>query len=254
MPGTQQGTHPNGTIITFEEDPHTYTDDAGRSYKSFTSLIHDYFPQFDAEKTAARVAAARGKTAQELIQEWEEAGDRASRYGTRVHENCEALMKGLPTPNRAENETEERVFAHAVSVTDYLKSKYQFIAAEKILFSPRCRVAGTIDLMMADGDTLWILDYKTNKEIKQAAYRNETGLFPLKHLANCDMEHYAMQLSLAETVAKMEGYIPRDTLVRRALIHFPHETAPEWIETPDRRIECCEMLIDHVANSNIVPF
>jgi ATP-dependent exoDNAse (exonuclease V) beta subunit len=254
MPGTQQGTHPNGTIITFEEDPHTYTDDAGRSYKSITSLIHDYFPQFDAEKNAARLANKRGKTVPELLQEWAECGEEACRYGTRVHENCEALMKGMPTPNRAENETEDRVFAHAVAVTGYLKTKYQFIGAERILFSPRCHVAGTVDLMMADGNTLWILDYKTNKEIKHTGHRNERGLFPLTHLDNCNFNHYSIQLSLAEVIAKMEGYIPRDTPCRRALIHFPHSADPEWIETPDRSSESYEMLIDYTWKSNCIPF
>lgn len=254
MPETQQGTHPNGTIITFEEDPHTYIDDAGRSYKSVTSLIHDYFPQFDAEKNAARVAKREGKTVPEILQKWADAGADACEYGTRVHENCENRMKGMPEPNTARDVREQHTFAEAVAVVDWLKSKYQFIAAEKILFSPRCRVAGTVDLMMADGNTLWILDYKTNKEIKTAGFRGERGLFPLMHLDNCNFEHYSMQLALAEVIAKMEGYIPRDTPVRRALIHFPPMAAPQWIETPDRRIECYEMLIDHVANSNIVPF
>ena len=74
MPGKQQGTHPSGRVITFEEGPHIYTDDHGEFYKSFTTLIHDYFPQFEAEKVAAHVAPKRGKTVPELLQEW--AGSR----------------------------------------------------------------------------------------------------------------------------------------------------------------------------------
>lgn len=252
MPGTQQGTHPSGRVITFEEGPHIYTDDHGEFYKSFTTLIHDYFPQFEAEKVAARVAPKRGKTVPELLQEWAEAGEEASDYGTRTHENCEYRMKGMPEPNIARDDRERVTFANAVAVVDWLKSKYQFIAAEKILFSPRCFVAGTVDLLMADGNVLWILDYKTNKAIKRTGYGK--GLGPLAHLSNCNFEHYAMQLSLAEVIAKMEGYIPRDTVCRRALIHFPPMAAPEWIETPDRSIECYEMLIDHVTNYNDVPF
>lgn len=252
MPGTQQGTHPGGRVITFEEEPHIYTDDHGEFYKSFTTLIHDYFPQFDSEKVAARVAPKRGKTVPELLQEWAEAGEEACAYGTRTHENCEYRMKGMPEPNAARDDRERVTFANAVAVVDWLKSKYQFIAAEKILFSPRCLVAGTVDLLMADGNVLWILDYKTNKAIKRTGYGK--GLGPLAHLVNCNFEHYAMQLSLAEVIAKMEGYTPHDTVCRRALIHFPPMAAPEWIETPDRSVECYEMLIDRVANYNYVPF
>lgn len=252
MPGTQQATHPGGRVITFEEGPHTYTDDRGEFYKSFTTLIHDYFPQFDAAKVAARVAPRRGKTVPELLQEWAEAGEEACDYGTRTHENCEYRMKGMPEPNAARDDRERNTFANAAAVVDWLKSKYLFIAAEKILFSPRCFVAGTVDLLMADGNVLWILDYKTNKVIKRTG--RDKGLGPLAHLSNCNFEHYAMQLSLAEVVAKMEGYIPRDTVCHRALIHFPPGAAPEWIETPDRSVECYEMLIDRIANYNYVPF
>lgn len=252
MPGTQQGTHPAGRVITFDEGPHTYIDDRGDSYTSFTRLIHNYFPQFEAEKVASRIAKKRGKTVPELLQEWAEAGEDASNYGTRTHENCEFRMKGLPEPNTARDERERVTFANAVAVVDYLKLKYQFIAAEKILFSPRCLVAGTVDLLMAAGNVLWILDYKTNKAIKRTGYG--MGLGPLAHLVNCNFEHYAMQLSLAEVVAKLEGYIPRDTICRRALIHFPPMAAPEFIETPNRSSECYEMLIDYVSNFNNVPF
>ena len=255
MPGTQQGAHPAGRMITFDEGPHTYVDDHGEFYRSFTTLIHDYFPRFEAEKVAARVAQKRGKTVPELLQEWAEAGEEASDYGTRTHENCEYRMKGMPEPNIARDDRERVTFANAVAVVDYLKSKYQFIAAEKILFSPRCLVAGTVDLMMADGNTLWILDYKTNKEIKTTGFKGERGLFPLAHLDNCNFEHYSIQLSLAEVMAKMEGYIPHDTPCRRALIHFPPMAAPQWIETPDRAAESYEMLIDYVYGyNNNIPF
>lgn len=107
-------------------------------------------------------------------------------------------------------------------------------------------------MLMADGNVLWILDYKTNKAIKRTGYG--MGLGPLAHLVNCNFEHYAMQLSLAEVIAKLEGYIPRDTICRRALIHFPPMAAPEFIETPGRSGECYEMLIDYVSNFNNVPF
>lgn len=131
----------------------------------------------EGEKVAARVAQKRGKTVPELLQEWAEAGEEASDYGTRTHENCEYRMKGMPEPNIARDDRERVTFANAVAVVDYLKSKYQFIAAEKILFSPRCLVAGTVDLLMADGNVLWILDYKTNKAIKRTGYG--MGLGPL---------------------------------------------------------------------------
>lgn len=255
MPGTQQDRHPNGTIITFDEGPHTYFDDKEQSYRSFTTLIHDYFPQFKADVAAERVAKRERKSVPQLLQEWAASGADACEYGTRVHENCESRMKGLTEPNIARDDRERHTFANAVAVVDWLKSKYQFIAAEKILFSPRCLVAGTVDLMMADGNTLWILDYKTNKEIKTTGFKGERGLFPLAHLDNCNFEHYSIQLSLAEVIAKMEGYIPHDTPCRRALIHFPPMDAPQWIETPDRAAESYEMLIDYVYGyNNNIPF
>ena len=252
MPQTQTGSHPSGRSITFEEESHSYIDDRGEFYRSFTTLIHDYFPQFDAAGTAARIARKRGKSAEELVREWNENSENACRYGTRVHENCEFRMKGMPQPNQPENEQEEAVFAYAEQVVDYLKERYSFIAAEKILFSPRCLVAGTVDLMMSEGNTLWIIDYKTNKKIKTNGFG--MGFHPLEHLVNCNFEHYSMQLSLAEVVAKTERYIPINTVCRRALVHFPPDAEPQWIETPDRTNECYQMLIDRVSKCNDIPF
>lgn len=252
MPQTQIDFHPSGRSITFEEESHSYIDDRGEFYRSFTTLIHDYFPTFDAAEVAAGIAGKRGKSAEQLIREWDENSADACRYGTRVHENCEFRMKNLPVPNKPENEKEKHTFAGVEKVVDSLKLRYSFIAAEKILFSPRCLVAGTVDLMMSEGNTLWIIDYKTNKRIRTDGFN--TGFPPLEHLTDCNFEHYSMQLSLAEVIAKLERYIPIDTVCRRALIHFPPYAEPKWIETPDRSEECYQMLIDRTAKCNDIPF
>lgn len=251
MPGNQTGRHPSGHEIVFDEASHTYVDDQQQFYRSFTTLIHDYFPEFNAEEVAGRIAAKRGCEPSDLVHRWKDAGEEACRYGTCVHENCEFRMKGMPEPNQPENDLESFTFGQAVRVVDYLKSRFQFIAAEKILFSPRCLVAGTVDLMMAEGNILWILDYKTNREIKENGFGN--GFPPLDHLRNCNFEHYAMQLSLAEVIAKFERYIPMNTICRRALIHFPPMQEPRFIETPDRSAESYQILLDYVAR-NGVPF
>ena len=58
---------------------------------------------------------------------------------------------------------------------------------------------------------------------------------------------------LLERFAKLERYIPINTVCRRALIHFPPMQEPRFIETPDRSAESYQMLIDYASRDG-VPF
>ena len=61
-------------------------------------------------------------------------------------------------------------------------------------------LCGQADRVEVIKDTVNIYDYKTNKEIKIAGYTNWEGitdrmLDPLTHLDDCNLNHYALQLS-----------------------------------------------------------
>ena len=256
MPATQQDRHPSGLLITFEEEGHKYYDSWDREYTSVTTLLHDYFPKFNAKEKAAEIAVKRGTTPQALIAEWDRNRDEACAYGTRVHENAEWRMKGGNQAHTPLNAKEVAAFETAAATVDYLKTQYQFIAAEKIVFSPRYRIAGTIDLLMSDGQRLIIFDYKTNKLIRMSSDFNQWGDKPIQHLPDCEFTKYTLQLSLVEFLMRQEGYLPEGALVDREIVHFPPmERAGKRMKTPYWETEIKDLILDFATRGfEDVPF
>lgn len=221
MPGDATAVHPNGTVVTFTESDHSYIDNMGMDYTSVTTLIHGGFPAFNAQAAAARKSIRTGRTPQSYIDEWEENRTRAALMGTRMHENCEYQILGqYDRMHQPTDANEKKRFAGAWDeVTAMLASQPRSIEPEKIIFSPRYVLAGSIDLLMQRRDETFVIgDWKLLKELKKHGFNGETGnIFATHHLENCNYNHYSLQLSIYQMLLKMEGYIPRDAMVERWL-------------------------------------
>jgi hypothetical protein len=218
-------------------------------------LIHQYFPIFDLESNAARVAAKENTTPDVIKARWKQSGDRASEYGTRAHEMAEWAMKNDERRHTPRDERESLVFSSVLNVVKQLQAKYQLVAVEKIVFSERVRIAGTIDLLMSDGLKLIIFDYKTNAKIRRKNNWGKAGLKPIGHLPDCEFSHYALQLSMAEKIMRLDDYIENDVLVDRHLIHVQHDGRIEMIATPDMTSEVTSiMLYNATKGFDEVPF
>ncbi len=91
MPGTTITETANRSgILTFTESDHSYVlknKATGKTQTliSATTLIGNFFPEFNADEMAPRVAAKRGLTAAQVKAEWEAIRDEVARYGTLVH-------------------------------------------------------------------------------------------------------------------------------------------------------------------------
>jgi ATP-dependent exoDNAse (exonuclease V) beta subunit len=250
MPATSTAKNPKGLEITFTESDHKYIDSNGKIYTSITTFINQYFPTFETDKIAQKKADKIGVEKETLIQQWKDNAKEACNYGTRVHENCEHLMiQDNIKLHEPENEKEKIAFRTAEKAVRLLKAKYKFRSAEQIVFSERLGIAGTIDLTMFNKNKdFLILDYKTNKKIKDIGFNNQMGLDPINHIQDANYYHYAIQLSLAEYIMKLENYIPRDYPTKRALIYIPPMSdKPEYIKTPDMTREVGNMLIYHAT-------
>jgi len=72
---------------------------------------------------------------------------------------------------------------------------------EHMVYLKSARLCGQSDLVEVINGVVHITDYKTNKEIKVESYTNWEGVSqkmnpPLTHLDDCNLMHYALQLSL----------------------------------------------------------
>jgi ATP-dependent exoDNAse (exonuclease V) beta subunit len=237
MPQTTKTTHPldSNLVLTFEEEPHTYTDNRGREYLSVTSLVKKHFPEFDEITTANRLAEREGVTAQSLLDKWHAKRDAACEYGTRVHEFAEWTLTcgqaGQCHTPRGDKEVAAFVAVRAACKT--LRQIYELVACELVLFDPATRIAGTLDLLMlhAPSQTYFIIDWKTNEQLEDKIYNN--GLGPCSDLPDSPLSKYKLQLSIYEDLLRSQGHIPNAATVQRAIVHAePFNTTPKWIALP----------------------
>lgn len=216
--------HPSGETIEFHAEPHQYLYN-GEAFPSVTKLIHRWFPEFDAEAVAKKKAQREGGSYEALVREWSKKRDEAATFGSKIHLMAEKMIIENDDRSADELAQNEREQAYLEAVKESLRRirlGYEVIEPEKIVFSPRLRVAGTVDLLLrhrATGEYV-IADWKTNREIKTSAYRQELGFGPCHRIENCNFNHYSLQVSSYAELLTIEGYLPEVQAVRGVLVHL----------------------------------
>lgn len=91
--------------IFFDERQHKYTDDAGNTYTSMTTVIGKYYEDFDTDKVARacerigrnpshpKYIKYKGKSAEQIKKEWASITDEALENGTKKHNYLEDIIK-----------------------------------------------------------------------------------------------------------------------------------------------------------------
>lgn len=221
--------HPDGHhVILFREDRHTYTDNHGTRYLSGTSFTGRFFPKFDAEAVSIKCSQGdnpkyAGRSPEEIRAEWSAEARRGSSEGDNAHAYAEARISGWPEAQVPAPISDRcrGLFNQVDRAVAGLLSRFVFIGAEVVIFSPGLKLSGMVDLLMFDRVTneLLILDWKTNKEISR---KNpwQSGLPPIDHLQATDVSKYTLQLSTYNYILAREGYFPTVSGYRRALIHL----------------------------------
>lgn len=233
--------------VTFDAGPHTYTDDQGAEYVSVTTLIHAYFPQFDSQAHAARIAARENRLDIEVLADWKAKADKASKYGTKCHAFAEALILGTALP-KPDGDMERRAFGIIDRTVVALSAEYEFYPPEQMVFDPLPRTAGTMDLpaLHRSSGAFAILDWKTNLEISTNSYGRH-GFGPIAGIEDSDMGHYSLQLSTYGAILADAYWIDADRPQAHAVVHIPHTgDDPVWMPLPDCRAAARAML-EHFA-------
>ena len=210
-------TAPHPTLpftLYFDEDAHRYTIDTEKSPEywqpvpSVTQFVAHYIPPFDAEKAARKKAAYAGKTAEQILQEWDAKRIHACEMGTRVHYNQEAMMNGLQDFQQPADERERAIMSSGwQAMTDLSAAGWQPVAAEKMVFSLEYRLAGTIDAIFQRGREILIVDWKTNEAIHRRNQYGQHFLPPANELEDCEYNKYMLQLNLYKRILLKDGYL-----------------------------------------------
>lgn len=165
---------------------------------------------------------------QAILDEWAETNRVSCERGSSIHaelENtylkhstCELRKFGIGgkfkcIPNHYELDLEKGVYP------EYL--------VHRVSEDKKFRLAGQIDLLIKDGNDIYIIDYKTNKKLDDKSYfdsrtrKSQMMKYPMANLMDCNKMHYTLQLS---TYAWMLQKINPDFVIKKLLlIHYDHK-------------------------------
>ena len=196
-------------IIIFTPQQHKYSsiNPDGIDWLSVTSFISNLKQPFEADRIAEKSAKNKkskwyGMTPEDIKAAWKAEANRATSLGTWYH-NCRER-------DICELETIERsgVTVPIVKPIEIDGLKYSpdqklsdGVYPEHMVYLKSAGLCGQSDLVEVINGEVHITDYKTNKEIKVEGYTNWEGitqkmLGPVSHLDDCNLNHYALQLSL----------------------------------------------------------
>ena len=255
----------NGNV-GFIESTHTYKnlDDDSIKYTSVTTMIEKYGKPFDREfiskyKALERLIPANdwkkekggiwksrkisddflevhnitkeqlNKTQQDILDEWQETNRIACERGTKIHAELENSFY------KTGKDISLQKFGIGGKFTckkDYSDLDLEYgVYPEYLIYydNPKINlhIAGQIDLIVKNGNDIWIIDHKTNAKIDLKGYYNSSThttdrmLFPLGHLDECNYNHYQLQLS---TYAWMLQKIHPEFVIKGLILnHYDHD-------------------------------
>ena len=153
--------------------------------------------------------------------------------GTKIHKNMEDSITSKSSMN-----IDFLTGEHASAISGLFKfsentkelvpgNVYPEILLYRISPDGELKVAGQVDLLIIDHDGgVYILDWKTNKELKKKSYYNQKVRksvrmkYPLNNLDDCNFNHYQLQLSLYYWIVSKQN--PNLFLKGLYIVHFDH--------------------------------
>lgn len=207
----ERNEHARDKRIRFYPEPHIYEID-GVTAQSVSTIVSRFFPEFDVfhwsrVKAIERIQQEGGelteeniqKVATEIAQEWKNRADAASRAGTFLHEQIEKFYLQRPY----EQPEEFPLFQQFVEAHGNLEP----FRTEWRVFDERKSIAGTIDLIVKNGDGFDLYDWKRSKKIINpingaTITRNDyqRGIGELKHLDDTSFNRYSIQQNIYRTI------------------------------------------------------
>lgn len=179
-------------MVVLDPTTHTYVDSDNNEYQSVTRFINKFVPEFDFENKSKQYASKYGLDVEDVRASWKLKNKQSTDFGTLIHEEIENILLG-------NIESEDLKFkAPIIEITqkvkgDFPKGKYLH---EHAIWDEEYRIAGTSDLIINEGKSFSIVDFKTNKQIKYYnEYEDKFLLKPINHLPNGEYFKYALQLS-----------------------------------------------------------
>jgi ATP-dependent exoDNAse (exonuclease V) beta subunit len=216
--------HPRDKRISFEEANHKYFVNGNSDYTSVTTVIKKFFGEFDADKVIEKMKISGSfekkygdKTSEQVKDEWKTTGSEASARGTKLHKYIENFYNGI------EDDAGEDLVAESNMFYNFLQQvNLKPYRTEWYVFDEETKIAGSIDMVFQLGEkTVAIYDWKCSKEIK-TYNRYGNGAGPLRHLSDCNGNHYSLQLNMYKYILE-KNYGLKVVDMQLVVLHKTHE-------------------------------
>lgn len=183
--------------ISFKESDHSYLYN-GKLCDSVTTVIGMYQQPFEREIIAVKYAKKHNLKVTDVLLDWEQKRDSASKKGTCVHAYAENLFQSKVYEDPYIDEVHPDLLKMVDNFYTDVSGKLILIKAELVVGDFNLGVCGMIDKLFYNvkSEELQIWDYKTNKDIRCDNQYGTKMLYGLSHLDDCEMNKYSLQLGL----------------------------------------------------------
>jgi len=195
--------------VIFKAENHKYESldpDERIDWVSITKFIGQFKQPFDP--VAQSIKSSKNKRSKwygidpEVIQTiWSSEGDRAVNAGTFYHDQREADVVELDSIERQGKAIPivRPIYMDGIKHAPSQKLT-EGIYPELLIYLKSVGLCGQADRVEVVRETIDVIDYKTNKEIKKESFKNWEGQYqmmtgPCAHLMDCNFNHYSLQLS-----------------------------------------------------------
>ena len=212
--------------IAFDEESHKYLhpkDETGNAeYISVTTLIERFFP-FDLMRYIERKAKEENRTEEDVLDEFLLMRDEAADKGTFLHNQIEHFLKGTEFDS---NSKEFELFLDFY-YKEIVQRNLEFYDAEKMIFSNKYNVAGTIDCLFKkdNKDEYVMLDWKRSKKLiidgRPRIFGYGYALSELSSLDNSSFNRYCLQQNIYKRIAETE-YGIKISSMKLVVLHENH--------------------------------
>lgn len=202
--------------INFDAKKHKYSVGKGKNkivFDGVTTFIKSFFDQFDAKAQARRSNKNPNSKyyrmgVRKILSLWKQKGQDSAAIGTAVHGQVQEYILKQRT---LVDDSHSKSYG-AFTFYDSVIAKYPGCAVypEQIVFSEELRLAGTVDLVIdIGGGEVIIVDWKTSETIDKEGYapkngKPKIGIGVCSDLADCNYNHYSLQLSTYAYILEKE--------------------------------------------------
>lgn len=219
----------------------TFDEDFWSSYKALESLVsEEQFKEMKSDLVSTKKFSQRyldmahisddvfNERKKEILNEWDVKRTESCIRGTAIHREQE--LKHIAGKTK-ELQHLGLGGTFATNTNNILEIGSQKVYPELLLsrISPdgELRLAGQADLVIVDGNDVYILDYKTNKKIEMKSYydrklkKSSMLKYPLNNIQDTNFWHYSLQLSTYAWMIQKQN--PEFNIKALILIHYDHD-------------------------------